>query len=84
MEKVLHLKFTQNQELRRRLLSTGSRKLIEDKKVCACALQLDPHSFHLNIIFQNDTFWGAGADGTGRNELGNALMRVRTSLQNVD
>lgn len=27
-----------------------------------------------------DYFWGAGKDGTGRNELGNVLMRVRKKL----
>ncbi|KAG9001332.1 hypothetical protein FRB94_004825 [Tulasnella sp. JGI-2019a] len=25
----------------------------------------------------NDAFWGNGADGKGRNELGKALMRLR-------
>ena len=29
----------------------------------------------------NDDFWGNGADGEGRNELGKALMRLRTKLQ---
>ncbi|KAG8945931.1 hypothetical protein FRC04_012183 [Tulasnella sp. 424] len=28
-----------------------------------------------------DDFWGNGADGNGRNELGKALMRIRTSLR---
>jgi len=29
----------------------------------------------------NDAFWGNGPDGKGRNELGKALMRLRTELQ---
>ncbi|KAK7682516.1 hypothetical protein QCA50_014316 [Cerrena zonata] len=28
-----------------------------------------------------DAFWGCGADGNGRNELGKALVRLRTSLR---
>lgn len=29
----------------------------------------------------NDAFWGNGSDGTGRNELGKVLMRLRAELQ---
>jgi len=28
-----------------------------------------------------DAFWGCGADGKGRNELGRALVRLRTKLR---
>lgn len=28
-----------------------------------------------------DAFWGVGADGKGRNELGKALERLRTKLR---
>lgn len=31
---------------------------------------------------ENDDFWGDGGDGSGRNELGRLLMRVRESLRN--
>lgn len=29
----------------------------------------------------NDMYWGCGADGTGRNQLGQTLMRVRRELK---
>jgi len=29
----------------------------------------------------NDRYWGAGADGTGRNRLGEILMQVRSQLR---
>lgn len=29
----------------------------------------------------NDMYWGCGADGTGRNQLGKVLMRVRKELE---
>ncbi|KAI0254487.1 DUF1768-domain-containing protein, partial [Lactifluus subvellereus] len=31
----------------------------------------------------DDSFWGIGRDGQGRNELGKALMRLRGRLRNV-
>lgn len=30
---------------------------------------------------ENDSYWGDGGDGTGRNRLGQVLMRVRRELQ---
>lgn len=30
---------------------------------------------------KNDAYWGGGADGTGRNQLGKTLMRVREELR---
>ncbi len=30
---------------------------------------------------ENDSYWGDGGDGSGRNMLGQVLMRVRTELQ---
>ena len=31
---------------------------------------------------ENDSYWGDGGDGTGRNQLGITLMKVRDSLKN--
>ncbi|VAW71515.1 Uncharacterized protein COG3236 [hydrothermal vent metagenome] len=53
-------KFTQHEDLKRLLLSTGTAKLIE-------------HT-------HNDSYWGDGGDGKGKNRLGQILMRVRSSL----
>lgn len=30
---------------------------------------------------KNDNYWGDGGDGTGRNQLGKTLMRVRDTLR---
>ena len=30
---------------------------------------------------KNDNYWGDGGDGTGRNQLGKTLMRVRDTLK---
>lgn len=61
MCKALLAKFTQNEPLRRSLLSTGKRTLIE----------ASPY----------DNFWGCGADGGGKNELGKLLMEIRNLFQ---
>jgi len=60
MEKVVQLKFTQDESLKRMLLATGDAILIEDSPI--------------------DPFWGIGADGKGKNKLGEALMKVRSQL----
>ena len=61
MREALLAKFTQHDELRELLLSTGDAKIIE-------------HT-------ENDSYWGDGGDGTGRNMLGQLLMATRTILQ---
>jgi len=61
MEEVLMLKFTQHQDLKDKLLSTGDAILVEDSS--------------------KDSFWGIGANGRGRNELGKALERLRVVLK---
>ena len=61
MREALLAKFTQHDELRELLLSTGDAKIIE-------------HT-------ENDSYWGDGGDGTGRNMLGQLLMAIRTILQ---
>ena len=57
MLKALHMKFGQHEKLRRKLLETEEKKLIEHTS--------------------NDSYWGDGGDGSGRNMLGKLLMQVR-------
>jgi len=61
MRRAIRAKFTQNAELARMLLSTGTAELVEDSK--------------------SDSFWGAGADGSGENWLGRLLMELRDELR---
>ena len=61
MYKALLAKFTQHSYLRKLLLGTEERKLVE-------------HSPY-------DSYWGDGGDGTGKNRLGELLMRLRRKLQ---
>ncbi len=60
MLEAVMAKFTQYDELRKLLLSTGEAKLVE-------------HT-------DNDTYWGDGGDGSGKNRLGSILMQVRKQL----
>ena len=60
MLKALMTKFSQHEDLKRQLLGTGKRRLVE-------------HTW-------NDSYWGDGGDGKGRNRLGELLMQVRDSL----
>ena len=61
MLKALRLKFMQHDKLRRKLLETGEKTLIEHTS--------------------NDSYWGDGGDGSGRNTLGKLLMQVRRDLR---
>ena len=61
MRDALLAKFTQHDELRALLLSTGEAKIVE-------------HT-------ENDSFWGDGGDGSGKNMLGQILMQVRETLR---
>ena len=63
MREALLAKFTQHDELRELLLSTGDAKIVE-------------HT-------ENDSFWGDGGDGTGKNMLGQLLMATRAILQDA-
>jgi N-glycosidase YbiA len=60
MFEAVFCKFSQHPHLKKLLLSTGNRELIEHTK--------------------NDSFWGDGGDGTGQNQLGKVLMKVREIL----
>jgi ribA/ribD-fused uncharacterized protein len=61
MQEVVLAKFTQHEELRLLLLSTGDETLVE-------------HT-------EKDAYWGDGGDGSGKNMLGQVLMRVREILR---
>lgn len=63
MTDVVRAKFTQHEDLRETLLSTGDAKLVE-------------HTV-------NDSYWGDGGDGSGKNMLGIVLMRVREELRSA-
>lgn len=61
MHQAVLAKFTQHDDLRAILLSTGDATIVE-------------HT-------ENDSYWGDGGDGRGRNRLGLTLMRVREELR---
>lgn len=63
MRKALRAKFTQHDELKTLLLSTGDAKLVEHTT--------------------NDSYWGDGGDGRGRNMLGQLLMQVRSEIRDA-
>lgn len=60
MRKAVAAKFTQHDDLRALLLSTGDATLVEHTA--------------------NDSYWGDGGDGSGKNMLGRILMEVRGQL----
>ena len=62
MMEALRAKFDQHPDLRKVLLETGDRTLVERTA--------------------NDRYWGDGGDGSGRNRLGELLMRLRSELRN--
>ena len=61
MRKAVRAKFTQHDDIRQILLSTGDARIVE-------------HT-------ENDSYWGDGGDGKGRNMLGRILMEIREELQ---
>ncbi len=61
---ALVAKFTQHENLRKMLLDTQNRQLVEHTK--------------------NDGIWGDNGDGTGYNNLGQLLMKLRDSIRNND
>ena len=61
MRDVVRGKFTQHDDIREILLSTGEAKIVE-------------HT-------ENDSYWGDGGDGSGKNMLGRILMEVREELK---
>lgn len=61
MYDALKAKFSQYEELKKILIETGDKTLIE-------------HT-------ENDSYWGDGGDGTGKNRLGKLLMKLRDELK---
>ena len=61
MTEAVRAKFTQYDDIRATLLSTGDARIVE-------------HT-------ENDDYWGDGGDGSGKNMLGQILMRIRTEFQ---
>jgi ribA/ribD-fused uncharacterized protein len=60
MREVVRAKFSQHDDIRQVLLSTGDAKIVE-------------HT-------ENDSYWGDGGDGSGKNMLGRILMEIREEL----
>jgi ribA/ribD-fused uncharacterized protein len=61
MYDALKAKFSQHEELKKILIETGDKNLIE-------------HT-------ENDSYWGDGGDGTGKNKLGKLLVKLRNELK---
>ena len=61
MRKALDAKFTQHPSLKKQLLVTGDKQLVEHTK--------------------NDSYWGDGGDGTGKNMLGHLLVELRQQFK---
>src|SRR5690348_7393095 len=61
MRRAVLAKFTQHEDLRALLLSTGEAEIVE--------------------YTENDSYWGDGGDGGGKNVLGRILMEVREQLR---
>ncbi len=61
MREVVRAKFSQHEDIRQILLSTGDARIVE-------------HT-------ENDSYWGDGGDGSGKNVLGRILMEVRDELR---
>lgn len=61
MKKALIAKFSQWQDLKDLLISTGNATLIEHTK--------------------NDSYWGDGGNGSGKNKLGRLLMEIREEIK---
>ena len=49
-----------------------------------CTLLLDTYPAELVYVEPQDRFWGGDGEGTGRNEFGQSLMRVRELLRPSD
>lgn len=83
MDIVLFHKFTQHKDLRRELLSTRNAELIEVRTTRG-VLVFSSRTYMPPQNSDKDSFWGCGADGNGRNELGKALERLRKKLREED
>ena len=68
------------------LLDTGNAELVEVSpslilRAHARKISREGEIFNTKKDSPRDWFWGIGADGTGNNELGKALMRLRDELR---
>ncbi len=77
MDAILEAKFEQHPSLRKLLLDTGDRDLVEASPVCTSPILY----ILLLTCAKVDAFWGTGGDDKGRNELGKALVRLRDKLR---
>jgi len=89
MEVVLWHKFTQHKSLKKMLLDTGDRHITfvslrsnvqplcigVQARVLTVFCSSDPQ------VSPVDSFWGAGRDGTGKNNLGKALEKTRWRIK---
>lgn len=80
MEETIYHKFTQHADLLKELLDTGNAELVEVRHR-SCSFYKNSANFFLPQDSDKDAFWGVGADGKGRNELGKALERLRAQLR---
>lgn len=80
MDLALWHKFTQHQDLKNELLSTGDAELVEVGINMYSRIDL----LTCDQDSDKDAFWGVGPDGNGRNELGKALERLRIQLRNTN
>lgn len=84
MDLVLWHKFTQNENLKQELLSTGDAELVEVSDRNSLTLLSKMTSLTRGGRVQDsdkDAFWGIGPDGKGENQLGKALQRLRAKLR---
>jgi predicted NAD-dependent protein-ADP-ribosyltransferase YbiA (DUF1768 family) len=80
LEQVLTLKFSQYPGLKMELMATGEAQLVQ---VCFLPkthiFQQADQLFLLQL--GSDQYWSQQENGSGRNEFGNILMRVRSTLR---
>lgn len=79
LEQVLLLKFSQYPGLRMELSATGQAQLVQVIPYPKnSTVHTSLHSYPLQL--GSDQYWSRQENGTGRNEFGNVLMRVRNTL----
>lgn len=81
MNLTLELKFQQHVQLREELINTGNAELIEVSHFMIQSTGVEIAEYKFCQDSDKDSFWGVGANRTGQNQLGIALMRLRGKLQ---